>query len=75
MTRIVRGLEDEGLAARRRDPDDRRVSRVRATAAGRRVLLAARDRRLDRLEERLVGLSREDLALLGRAADVLRRLP
>jgi DNA-binding MarR family transcriptional regulator len=38
MTRIVQGLEDDGLAVRRRDPGDGRVHRLYATPKGRRVM-------------------------------------
>ena len=73
MTRIATGLEESGLISRRRDGGDRRVVHVRATARGRRVLLAARDRRLARLEKRIAGLSKADLRTLDRAATILRR--
>src|SRR5205809_4567228 len=51
MTRIVRGLEADGLVGRRADPDDGRVVRVRATAKGNRVLQRARERRIANLAE------------------------
>lgn len=38
MTSIVDGLEDQGLVARRPDPDDRRVTLVGITRAGRQCL-------------------------------------
>src|SRR5947208_5960171 len=37
MTRIVDGLEHQGLAQRQPHPDDRRATLVRATAKGRRI--------------------------------------
>ncbi|MEE8468202.1 MAG: MarR family transcriptional regulator [Planctomycetota bacterium] len=74
MTRIAAGLEESGLLSRRRDTSDRRVVHVRATARGRRVLLAARNRRLTRLEDRLAVLSVSDLRTLDRAGTILRRL-
>jgi len=74
MTRIAAGLEEAGLLGRRRDASDRRVVHVSATARGRRVLLAARDRRLARLEQRLGVLSSADLSALDRAGTILRRL-
>jgi DNA-binding MarR family transcriptional regulator len=41
-SRQLRALEDQGLVTRAADPGDRRVARVAATAAGRRVLERAR---------------------------------
>src|SRR5919204_2378557 len=41
MTSIVRGLEGAGLVRREPDPDDGRVTRVRATAKGERILQRA----------------------------------
>jgi DNA-binding MarR family transcriptional regulator len=72
MTKIVAGLEADGLARRRADAGDARVARVEATARGRRVLLAGRDRRVGKLAGALEGLSREDLDLLDRATGILR---
>lgn len=74
MTRIAAGLEEAGLLSRLRDSSDRRVVHVRATARGRRVLLAARNRRLARLEGRLATLSSTDLRVLDHAGAILRRL-
>lgn len=73
MTRIVAALEDEGLVERRRDAADRRVVRVAATAAGRRVLERGRRRRIEQLAAGLAGLSRRELATLDAAADLLLR--
>src|SRR5437868_13069961 len=42
MTRLVAALEAEGLVERVPDPRDGRVVRVRATARGRRLLMAGR---------------------------------
>lgn len=40
VTELVKRAERAGLVARRRDPDDGRVSRIRVTAEGERRLLA-----------------------------------
>jgi DNA-binding MarR family transcriptional regulator len=80
VTRVVRGLEDAGLVERAPGTGDRRTVLVRATPAGRRVLDAARRRRVDDLAARLRGLDDAEVALLGRAADLIedavaRRVP
>jgi DNA-binding MarR family transcriptional regulator len=68
---IVSGLERDGLVRRRPDPHDRRVQWVHATAKGRRVLSRARQRRIQAFVSRLRGLSREELATLERAAELI----
>jgi DNA-binding MarR family transcriptional regulator len=74
MTRLVDGLEAEGLVARGPDPTDRRAVLVHATAKGRRALVAGRADRVRRLAERLAPLPGEDVAALDRAAELLERL-
>src|SRR5437764_10472632 len=49
MTRIVQALEEAGLVRRDADPDDGRVSRLRATAKGERVMWRGRERRVKQL--------------------------
>src|SRR5207302_11170094 len=46
MTRIVQALEDEGLVRRESDPNDGRVTRLRPTAKGKRVMWRGRERRV-----------------------------
>jgi DNA-binding MarR family transcriptional regulator len=71
MTRLVVGLERDGLAGREGDAEDRRVVWIHPTAKGSRVLREARRRRVAALAGRLAGLPAPDLDLLGRAADLL----
>lgn len=71
MTRIVRNLEADGLVERESDAADRRVSRVRATEKGRRVLADARARRIADLAARLAALGDADLRTLERAAEIV----
>jgi DNA-binding MarR family transcriptional regulator len=71
MTRIVRNLEAEGLVERETDAADRRVSRVRATEKGRRILADARTRRIADLAGRLAALDDADLQALQRAAEII----
>lgn len=74
MTRIAATLEEDGLAERENDPADRRVSRVRITPAGRRLIARTRSRKTLYLAARLESLSPEDRALLERSVDLLERL-
>jgi|SRR5262245_34230568 len=71
MTRIVQGLEEEGLVVRAPDRTDRRVSRVRATARGKRVLQQARERRIAKLADRLASLAENELAVVREAAELV----
>jgi DNA-binding MarR family transcriptional regulator len=71
MTRIIRGLEEAGLVHRAADPGDGRVTRVRATARGKRVLQRARERRIAKLAERLSALDSQEIATVREAADLV----
>src|SRR2546426_12837473 len=53
MSKIVTGLEEEGLVERRPDPRDGRVVQIRATPKGNRLLQRARRRRIDHLAQQL----------------------
>ncbi len=79
MSKLVRGLERDGLVAREMHERDGRSVVVRSTASGRSTLLAGRDRRISEIVQLLDRLSPEDLAVLGSAAaiveDVLRPHP
>ena len=46
MTRLVSALENAGLVAREADPEDGRLTRIRATQKGRALLLRGRARRV-----------------------------
>ena len=74
MTRIVAGLEGARLVRRRGDPADARRVVLEATARGRKLLEAARHRRVDDLAEGLRGLEPDTLARLEEAAELLERL-
>ncbi|MFY9578284.1 MAG: MarR family transcriptional regulator [Gaiellaceae bacterium] len=73
MTRIVRGLEADGLVGRKADPGDGRVVRVHATAKGNRVLQRARERRIANLAERLGGLDAREVARVHEASELVER--
>jgi DNA-binding MarR family transcriptional regulator len=74
MSRIVRGLEQAGLARRRRDLGDRRATLVEATSEGERVLQEARARRIERISAALGELDAAELEGVGRAAESVERL-
>ena len=74
MTRLVDSLEHDGLVRRRRDPSDARGVIVDATAAGRRVLTKGRQQRVRTLAEGLTTLSRQELAEIGRGAELIERV-
>ena len=71
MTGLVTALERDGLVSRGTRPGDQRVQVVSATAKGRRVLAAARRRRMARLERLLEGASAEELRAAGTAARLI----
>jgi DNA-binding MarR family transcriptional regulator len=74
ITKAVEKLERLGYVTRRADDTDRRVARVRISAAGRRLLAQNRSRRTAWLATRLEGLPAEDVDRLAVAADILERL-
>jgi DNA-binding MarR family transcriptional regulator len=74
MSRLVAELEAEGLATKTEDADDRRALKIAATAKGRALLEAGRERRLDVLTQQVEGLSAEERKVLARAAAILVRL-
>ena len=71
ITAAVGRLEHQGLVQRRREPNDRRVVRVRVTADGAELLDQARSRKSAYLEQRLASLSARERATLERAASIL----
>ncbi len=74
MSRVVDALAAAGLARRVADARDRRRSRIRATAAGRRMLEAGRRRRVETLTARLDGLAAPERRTLASAVGVLERV-
>jgi DNA-binding MarR family transcriptional regulator len=71
MTRIVTGLEKEGLVRRIGDAHDGRLTRIQATAKGQRVLAAGRARRVERLAAAVTQLGGAELAELSRGVQLL----
>jgi DNA-binding MarR family transcriptional regulator len=74
ITRLVQELEREGLVVRIPDPADRRITRVRASARGRRLLEGGRARRVQRLAADLAALPPVEQRLLARAGEILEAM-
>ena len=74
MSRIVDGLEEAGLAARRRHSADRRAVLVEATPEGEQLLQAGRGRRIERLASALEQLEPGELEAVARGAAAIERL-
>ncbi|HEY3115099.1 MAG TPA: MarR family transcriptional regulator [Gemmatimonadaceae bacterium] len=74
MTRIVTGLEKDGLVERKDDPRDKRLTHVEATSKGRKVLAAGRARRVQRLASAVGKLEGKQLADLDRGVQLLREV-
>jgi DNA-binding MarR family transcriptional regulator len=74
VTRLVAGLEEDGLVQRTRDPQDRRSSLVALSPAGRELLARGRTRKDAYLARRLRELDADERATLQRAAAILERL-
>ena len=74
MSRLVAGMERDGLVLRQADPADGRVTRLRASAKGRRVLAQARSKRLALLGMLITTLNKEEQAALTKATDLIERI-
>ena len=74
ITRLVLGMERDGLVRREGDPADGRVVWLEATAKGHRILQAGRERRVAALENDLAALAENERATLAAAVDILERV-
>ena len=74
MTRLVVGMERDGLVRREDDPADGRVVWLQATAKGTRILHDGRRRRVAALADDLAALDAADRETLAAAADILERV-
>jgi DNA-binding MarR family transcriptional regulator len=74
MTRLVVGMERDGLVRRADDPADGRVVWLQATPKGTRILHDGRRRRVAALAEDLAALDAADRDTLAAAADILERV-
>ena len=73
-TRILRGLEEQGLVERTPDPNDGRSALISITGDGRERLRRLRQRKNAYLAKRMRDLDPREIATLGRAAEILERL-
>jgi DNA-binding MarR family transcriptional regulator len=73
MSKLVTGMEGEGLVRRYPDVNDARSVRLEATAKGRRILERGRTRRLDLLERLLSSASETEIAAIRTAAAAVER--
>jgi DNA-binding MarR family transcriptional regulator len=74
MSRMVAGLARSRLIEITADPQDARRRRIRATSKGIRLLQKGRQLRIAYLASHLDQLAPEDLAKLGEAVEILKRL-
>jgi DNA-binding MarR family transcriptional regulator len=74
MSRIVAGLEKDGLIKRETLSADRREVRLHPTTKGTRILQQGRERRVAYLAQSLSGLHAKDLRTLNDAATIILRL-
>jgi DNA-binding MarR family transcriptional regulator len=74
MTRLVVGLERDGLVRRHDDPQDGRVVWLEATAKGRRILHGGRRRRVAALAADLATLAPAERETLAAAIEILERV-
>lgn len=73
MSRIVAGLERDGLV-RRHATDDKRRVRLEATGKGTAILQEGRKRRVESLAAPLAELNQQELRRLGELAEFLERV-
>jgi DNA-binding MarR family transcriptional regulator len=73
-SRILRGLEDEGLIERTPDPKDGRSALISLSTEGRERLRRLRQRKNAYLARRMRHLDADEVAALERAAEILERL-
>ncbi|HMF94687.1 MAG TPA: MarR family transcriptional regulator [Vicinamibacterales bacterium] len=74
ITRLIVGMERDGLVRRESDDQDGRVVWLHATAKGTRLLHEGRQRRVAALADDLNRLSDSERATLAAAADILDRM-
>jgi DNA-binding MarR family transcriptional regulator len=74
MSRLVDGLERDGLVVREPDPDDARGVLVRSTSKGSRTLTQGRRARVRALAVGLRRLSADELTTVARGAELIERV-
>ena len=74
MTRLVVGMQRDGLVKRERDANDARVIWIRATPKGDRILREGRRRRVAELARDLSALSDAEVEYLTRGTEIIERI-
>lgn len=74
MSRIVTGLERNGLVKRFADSNDARRVRLRATVKGGRLMKQGRKRRIQYLAQNLKTLPKDELEVIRHAVEILERV-
>jgi DNA-binding MarR family transcriptional regulator len=74
MTRIVDALVEQKLVTRNKSEQDGRNTLIAATAAGRKLLLEGRERRVRALALQIAALDAADRTTLRQAAEILKRV-
>jgi DNA-binding MarR family transcriptional regulator len=74
MTRLVVGMQRDGLVKRERDANDARLVWIRATPKGDRILREGRRRRVAELARELSALSDAEVEHLTRATEIIERI-
>jgi DNA-binding MarR family transcriptional regulator len=70
----VDALVQQDLVIKKKNAQDARSTLIEATAAGKKLLMQGRERRVRALAARIGALRREDRVLLQRAAEILRKV-
>ena len=73
-SRLIAGMERDGLVARKPHPNDARAFVLSATPKGRRLLDRGRELRLRALEQLLEHATAHEVAVVREAADIVDRL-
>jgi DNA-binding MarR family transcriptional regulator len=74
MTRIVDALAEQGLVAKKKNAQDGRSTLIHATAAGKKLLMQGRERRVRALAAQIAVLDAKERAALADGAEILRKV-
>ena len=69
MTRIVDALAEQGLVTKKKNAQDGRSTLIHATAAGKKLLMKGRERRVRALSAQIAALDSDDRKMLQNAAE------
>jgi DNA-binding MarR family transcriptional regulator len=74
MTRIVNALEEQGLVIKKQNANDGRSTLLSATAAGKKLLMEGRARRVRALARQIAALNHNQRGALQEAAEILKEV-